>query len=50
MKRLSMLIIFLAVLGLLALKNPTMEDYSDFLRQSIVKEFKKDSSRSLSEY
>lgn len=47
MKVLSTVIVILAVLGLLAFKNPSMDDYHNYLRQSIVKEFQKEKSEVL---
>jgi len=38
MKTLSILIVIMGVMGLLAYKNPSMEDYNQFLRQSIIEE------------
>ncbi len=47
MKRLSFLIILVAFLGLLAYKNPTLDDYNQYLRMSIARELQKNSKEGL---
>ncbi len=43
MKRLSFVILLVGFLGLLAYKNPTLDDYNHYLRVSISQELQKDS-------
>jgi hypothetical protein len=41
MKHLISIIIVIALLGLMAYTNPTMENYTDYIRQSVIKETQK---------
>ena len=47
MKSLSGTIIIVALLGLLAYKNPTLDDYEHFMRQKITEESKTDVEKAL---
>lgn len=42
MRLLAFTILFIAILGLMALTNPSMEDYENFIRQSVVLESRKE--------
>jgi len=41
MKLLSLIIAIVALLGLMAFKNPNLDDYNNYVRQVVVKEFQK---------
>lgn len=41
MKLLSVVVVVVALLGLMAFKNPTLDDYNNYVRQVVVKEFQK---------
>jgi len=41
MKLLSLIVIMVAVLGLMAFKNPSPDDYNNYVRQVVVKEMQK---------
>ena len=42
MKLLSLVLVMIAALGLLTYTNPTMDDYSDFIRKSVVEGVRKE--------
>ncbi len=47
MKNLSLAILLVALMALLAYKNPTLEDYNHYLRMSISQELQKESREGL---
>lgn len=42
MKLLSLVLVMIAVLGLLTYTNPTMDEYSEFIRKSVVEGVRKE--------
>ena len=45
MKTLAFVVALISLLGLLAFKNPTLDDYSVYLRQSVIQEMQKEAKR-----